>query len=91
MWGGASLCDVDSRKSQKILFLVLTLGHSPYFFHFQPEDQIQTRIIGGSEVNPSDNRYPYFVSMRGVGICGGVLITPSIAISAAHVSDGKLL
>lgn len=57
---------------------------------FQPEDNIETRIIGGSEVNPSDNRYPYFVSMRGTGVCGAVLITPSIAITAAHVSDGMV-
>jgi secreted trypsin-like serine protease len=59
------------------------------YTNLQPQDEIQTRIIGGSEVNPSDNRYPYFVSMRGTGICGGVLITPSIALTAAHVSSGR--
>lgn len=49
-----------------------------------PEDQVQTRIIGGGEVDPFDNRYPYFAAMRETGICGGVLISPSIVLTAAH-------
>ena len=46
--------------------------------------QRQARIIGGDYVNLSDFRYPYFTSLE--DYCGGALITPSIVVSAAHVS-----
>jgi hypothetical protein len=51
----------------------------------------EARIIGGSAVDPFQDRYPYFALMWGLGICGGVLISPSIVLSAAHVSDTTFL
>jgi hypothetical protein len=47
------------------------------------------RIIGGDIVNASEYRYPYFTSLE--DYCGGALITPSIVVSAAHVSPKKLV
>jgi V8-like Glu-specific endopeptidase len=51
---------------------------------------IQTRIIGGTAVDPSRNRYPYYVLVWGRSLCGGVLIAPSIVLTAAHVSQKHL-
>jgi V8-like Glu-specific endopeptidase len=33
----------------------------------------------------TNDRYPYMISMRGVALCGGVLIAPDIVLTAAHV------
>lgn len=43
-----------------------------------------TRIVNG--VNASMDRYPYMVSMKGIGghFCGGSLIAPDMVLSAAH-------
>lgn len=48
----------------------------------------QPRIIGGAAVDPNEDRYPYFSLLWGGQgkKCGGVLITPSIVVTAAHVS-----
>jgi len=51
--------------------------------------KIQPRIVGGTSVNPAENRYPYFALMWGQGVCGGVLIAPSIVLTAAHVRRKK--
>eukprot|EP00531_Pseudo-nitzschia_arenysensis_P006910 CAMPEP_0116156508 /NCGR_PEP_ID=MMETSP0329-20121206/22869_1 /TAXON_ID=697910 /ORGANISM="Pseudo-nitzschia arenysensis, Strain B593" /LENGTH=467 /DNA_ID=CAMNT_0003653595 /DNA_START=73 /DNA_END=1476 /DNA_ORIENTATION=+ len=44
--------------------------------------QKQTRIINGNTVY--DDRYPYFSLMYGRGMCGGVLISPTLVLTAAH-------
>ena len=36
-----------------------------------------------------EDEYPYFVQMRGQSLCGGVLVAPRLAISAAHCFDAS--
>ena len=49
-------------------------------------DLLQQRIIGGTEVPSSNDRYPWFVSMvsGGYHLCGGSLVTPEYVLTAAH-------
>lgn len=49
------------------------------------DSALNTRIVGGYSVTDG-SRFPYFVQMWGIELCGGALIAPDVVISAAHVS-----
>lgn len=46
---------------------------------------VNTRVIGGNNIEHA-GVFPYFVLLHGNFVCGGVLIAPSLVLTAAHVS-----
>jgi V8-like Glu-specific endopeptidase len=49
--------------------------------------QTETRIIGGTEVPLSTDRYPWFTLMLSgpnFRVCGGMLVAPEYVLTAAH-------
>jgi hypothetical protein len=50
-------------------------------------EQTETRIIGGTEVPLSTDRYPWFTLMLSgpnFRVCGGMLVAPEYVLTAAH-------
>jgi len=68
--------------SRLLLLCCMSLFARPSAAETTSTSRIQPRIIGGDDVKRGE--FPYFVEM---GNCGGVLIAPGIALSAAHCRE----
>lgn len=66
-----------------VLSILLGLSSTDTRFVDGADDNIfVSNVFGGTRANPGD--YPYFVQYNG---CGGALIAPDMALSAAHCGD----
>lgn len=83
VWSGISVvdCRLFSHHKQEIQSHIINDNDNDN--NINDSNQLRTRIVGGKEVQDSD-QYPYFVNLGG---CSGSLIHGDIVLTAAHVSQ----